>query len=157
MLQFSPNRLRIKCCNCRGTDVISNVEIVVESTPDKMLQFSQKIEILSFLTSTVGGEENFDNVEMHFLYSEKMQSIKLRPFALAEERNINARYNLGIDDVRRDHVPVHEGGNPGVERPAVREPRRDAGPLQPGEAQHVPGMLKMPRFDEIEITKNKNP
>ncbi len=55
-------------------------------------------------------------------------------------------YNLGTDDVRRDDVPVHEGGNPGVERPAVREPRRDAGPLQPGEAQHVPGIAEMPRF-----------
>ncbi len=42
--------------------------------------------------------------------------------------------------MRRDHVSVHEGGNPGVERPAVREPRRDAGTLQPGEAQHVPGI-----------------
>jgi hypothetical protein len=81
---------------------------------------------------------------------EHRQSIKLRPFVLAEERYINARYNFTNDDVRRDHVSVHEGGNPGVERPAVREPRRDAGTLQPGEAQHVPGMLKMPRYSSCQ-------
>ncbi len=104
----------------------------------------------------MGGEENLDNVEMHFLYSEKMLSIKLRPFAVAEERYINARYNLGTDDMRRDDVSVHEGGNPGVERPAVREPRRDAGPLQPGEAQHVPGiLLKFQDLLPVKVAQDK--
>jgi hypothetical protein len=71
------------------------------------------------------------------------QTVKLRPFALAEDgwlHQYTSPYTFSNDDMRRDDVSVHEGGNPGVERPAVREPRRDAGPLQPGEAQHVPGI-----------------